>query len=320
EAQQFMQRLDEVQKMPASQALEVFDAGYDSSVHRKYNWTSLCGRKVPCDICSANHICGNGVKEAEEKCDDGPLNSDDAPDRCRLDCSLPKCGDSVTDVKKGEECDDGPGNSNKLPNACRVSCKRPSCGDRVIDSDLGETCDAGPANSDTAPNSCRTDCHLAFCGDSVMDRGEECDDGNAADGDGCSARCAVEEKEERIEVQCGNGVVDAGEECDTGQMNANVPDACRLSCRRPTCGDGIRDSNEECDDNNMASGDGCSAACLRELQLSLTKECGDGTIDEGEECDAGGQNANIPDACRSGCLFPVCGDGITDSGEQCDDG
>jgi len=30
------------------------------------------------------------------------------------------------------------------------------------------------------------------CGDGVLDEGEECDDGNTADGDGCSANCTVE--------------------------------------------------------------------------------------------------------------------------------
>jgi cysteine-rich repeat protein len=31
------------------------------------------------------------------------------------------------------------------------------------------------------------------CGDDVLDEGEECDDGNAEDGDGCSAACQSEE-------------------------------------------------------------------------------------------------------------------------------
>jgi cysteine-rich repeat protein len=32
-----------------------------------------------------------------------------------------------------------------------------------------------------------------FCGDDILDEGEECDDGNAEEGDGCSAACAIEE-------------------------------------------------------------------------------------------------------------------------------
>jgi cysteine-rich repeat protein len=30
------------------------------------------------------------------------------------------------------------------------------------------------------------------CGDGHLDEGEECDDGNTADGDGCSATCTYE--------------------------------------------------------------------------------------------------------------------------------
>jgi cysteine-rich repeat protein len=35
-----------------------------------------------------------------------------------------------------------------------------------------------------------------FCGDGILDPGEECDDGNNLDGDGCSADCDVEEEGE----------------------------------------------------------------------------------------------------------------------------
>ena len=33
---------------------------------------------------------------------------------------------------------------------------------------------------------------LCLCGDGADDPGEECDDGNVMDGDGCSAECTVE--------------------------------------------------------------------------------------------------------------------------------
>lgn len=52
-----------------------------------------------------------------------------------------------------------------------------------------EECDDGGANSDTAPDACRTDCRLPSCGDGVTDTGEDCDDGNFVDGDGCDPDC-----------------------------------------------------------------------------------------------------------------------------------
>ena len=49
--------------------------------------------------------CGDGIVGPGEQCDDGPDNSDTAPDACRTDCTSPTCGDGVVDA--GEQCDDG---------------------------------------------------------------------------------------------------------------------------------------------------------------------------------------------------------------------
>jgi len=49
------------------------------------------------------------------------------------------------------------------------------------------------------------------CGDSRLDPGEQCDDGNTVDGDGCSATCMRE-------AYCGDGTVDPGEACDDGGL------------------------------------------------------------------------------------------------------
>jgi len=97
------------------------------------------------------------------------------------------CGDGI---RQGyEECDDALANSDSLPNACRSNCTLPKCGDYAVDS--GEECDNYNLNSDEIPNACRRDCRLAHCGDGVLDNGEECDDKNADAFDGCHqcARC-----------------------------------------------------------------------------------------------------------------------------------
>ncbi len=98
------------------------------------------------------------------------------------------CGDGV--VQAGESCDEGPDNSDSAPDACRTDCRPATCGDDVVDS--GESCDEGASNSDRIANACRTDCREAGCGDGVIDHGESCDDGATVSGDGCSAACAVE--------------------------------------------------------------------------------------------------------------------------------
>jgi cysteine-rich repeat protein len=62
------------------------------------------------------------------------------------------------------------------------------------------------------------------CGDGVLDRGEQCDDGNAVDGDGCESSCTL--------PACGNRIRDVGERCDDGNL-ANG-DGCSAACTAST--------------------------------------------------------------------------------------
>ncbi len=73
-------------------------------------------------------VCGDGIMQSGEECDDGVANSDTIANACRTDCALPWCGDDVVDT--GEECDDGSSNSDAAPTACRLDCTEPAmCGD-----------------------------------------------------------------------------------------------------------------------------------------------------------------------------------------------
>jgi len=145
------------------------------------------------------------------------------------------------------------------------------------------------------------------CGNAALEPPEQCDDGNTASGDGCSATCATE----RIPA-CGDAILDAGEQCDDG--NASAGDGCRADCTRELCGDARLDPAEGCDDGNTAGGDGCSATCTTER----IPACGDAILDAGEQCDDG--NAAAGDGCRADCTAEACGDGRVDPGETCDDG
>jgi len=101
-----------------------------------------------------------------------------------------------------------------------------------------------------------------ICGNGSLDTGEQCDDGNSTDGDGCSAACSLE--------SCGDGVLDPSEECDDGNNVGN--DGCSAICTVEECGDGIIQGAEECDDGNSIDGDGCSADCLIEEDEGLAPE------------------------------------------------
>ena len=59
-----------------------------------------------------------------------------------------------------------------------------------------------------------------LCGDGVTDSGEDCDDGNRTNCDGCNAYCRTE--------TCGNGVIECEEACDDG--NTDDGDGCSSLC------------------------------------------------------------------------------------------
>jgi cysteine-rich repeat protein len=78
-----------------------------------------------------------------------------------------------------------PINNLELEYRVFISCTK--CGDGI--QDAGEECDDGNyANSDF----CSATCRDPFCGDGALDDGEACDDGNTQSGDGCSATCQSE--------------------------------------------------------------------------------------------------------------------------------
>ncbi|MCD6355842.1 MAG: hypothetical protein J7L66_01045, partial [Anaerolineaceae bacterium] len=72
------------------------------------------------------------------------------------------------------------------------------------------------------------------CGDGNLDPGEQCDDGNNLDGDGCSATCT-------IEPGCGNGILESGETCEVGE-GGDWGDCREGLCTY--CGDGNLDDGE----------------------------------------------------------------------------
>ncbi len=62
----------------------------------------------------------------------------------------------------------------------------------------------------------------AVCGNGVPELGEDCDDGNADDCDGCSRGCTV--------TGCGNGIVECDEQCDEGSANGTPGGFCTARC------------------------------------------------------------------------------------------
>jgi cysteine-rich repeat protein len=196
------------------------------------------------------------------------------------------------------------------------------------------------------------DCLLRLCGNGTLEplAGEQCDDGNRRNGDGCSSICTKEtavagvmtiaNAQAQLTVplpqgRCGDGTLNAGETCD--DRNVVAGDGCSPTCQLektappPRCGDGIVTIGEGCD----PPGRGCNAECRREVAEKCTSpdQCASGLCDQAGVC----QLCTSDDACASGRCTPngtcvpvttmvsavagysVCGDGVLSPPKECDD-
>ncbi len=281
-------------------------------------------------------VCGDGVIESPETCDDGN--------------SKPGDGCSGTCTKEPNFVCPTPGQP------CVASTTPAVCGDGKLEGDEG--CDLGGTNND-GTKGCDSTCQIvagwtctadgasctrnAYCGDGKVQStlAEQCDDGVNDGLHGCSTTCKIIIGYNcpptggacSLAVSCGNGIVDTGEECDD-HNNRNY-DGCSSKCLietgfncpstggacARTCGNSVLDSGETCDDGNFITGDGCSTTCQLEPSYTCPKVgspcvftpppppavCGNGKVETGESCDDG--NTTAGDGCSSTCA--------TESGWSC---
>ncbi|HEY2404602.1 MAG TPA: DUF4215 domain-containing protein [Polyangiaceae bacterium] len=198
-------------KLTAGNVYQIAVFQTERRVHGSSFELTLSGFNTAPSDCSPE--CGDAVVSAGEACDNGDktkhptltctgingaCNDDTAYNGCTTACLPgPHCGDGVTQMPD-EACDDGV-NTGAYPTAnptmpsCGPNCQPgPYCGDGVPQ--IGnEQCDDG-VNSG-AYGTCNPNCTFApHCGDGIvqMDQGEECDDQNNTNGDGCSSACKIE--------------------------------------------------------------------------------------------------------------------------------
>ena len=179
------------------------------------------------------------------------------------------------------------------------------------------------------------------CGNGKIDQGEQCDQGDLIDGDGCSSHCLCEPENlidgifftprENDEVLkpcagdlCGNDRVDLGEECDDGtpevidQAALQVGDTCE-QCLIRACGNGIVSFNsagvaEECDDGNTRDGDGCDRFCrIEDLDRDGVNNTNDNCINVANANQTDTDNDNQGDACDN----DDDNDGVNDPNDLC---
>jgi cysteine-rich repeat protein len=202
----------------------------------------------PCEKCPP--VCGDGVKQWPEHCDDGNKYNTDG---CLNTCKKASCGDDF--VWEGyEDCDGG--------DNCTEYCKfeEPCCGDGKVQK--GESCDDGNKyNTD----SCLNTCEHACCGDGFVWEGyEDCDGGEY-----CTESCEFEKP------YCGDGKVNQKwEHCDDG--NGKNTDGCLDTCKEAKCGDGfVWEGKEDCDGKEWWCTDTCKNKCKYDDDYDGVKNCED---------------------------------------------
>ncbi|EGR31186.1 hypothetical protein IMG5_116120 [Ichthyophthirius multifiliis] len=193
------------------------------------------GSNTSNDVCTK--LCGNGVRDIGEECDDGNTLSGDG---CSSDC----------EIEQDYYCENGSITSKDICTALLAICgdgrrhsteqcddEKQSLGCQTCQITKGYECKGGTTKT---ADKCKI-----ICGDGIKVKYEECDDGNTIAGDGCDQNCQIERN-----YVCTPSL-------DVFQESPSI-------CENK-CGNGQRDQNEECDDENTNNFDGCSEFCTIEL-------------------------------------------------------
>lgn len=98
---------------------------------------SLIAQSIPT---GQQMICGDGIVQDGEQCDDGSQNRNVSGARCRADCTSARCGDGVLD--SSEICDDG---NQSNGDGCDFFCN-------IEAGDPGITVIGSPTNTDDVIN------------------------------------------------------------------------------------------------------------------------------------------------------------------------
>jgi cysteine-rich repeat protein len=244
---------------------------------------------------AAEPICGDGVTEGLEQCDDGNnVDFDGCTTLCKFTCDGDQDCDDLNPCNGVEycsdehQCDSQPdlpdGESCGSDGSCIGGiCLPNACGDGITRGD--EECDDGDLNDD---NGCTREC-LFTCVSTDPDRdcsnldpcagAQVCSDKRHTCGGGApltnKSSCAIGDLSGWcmngvcVPQDCGDGKKGPSEECDEGADNGTAGSRCSIDCHTVECGNHVIEGEEQCDDGNLTNLDGCDATCKAEIAYRL---------------------------------------------------
>jgi cysteine-rich repeat protein len=297
----------------------------------------------PCGVQPA--VCGNGVVEDDEECDD---SNNTACDGCSQSCQFEGCGNGV--VECGEQCDDGP--SNGTPGAgCSATCQLIG-GIRYIPGSHTGTTGCFLEFAINNPNTPLTN-GFPNTTQKCVDGDPACDIDGATDGQCTFALGVCLNKDDTRLPACHSNAItkidirvpaplNPSDSVDSYNTSVFLPAVRALGPTVVTATttlafgspDPIRNHCSALAPFHVPHPPGASA--LRSVRVAASDDanhhmdnrvvlacypnnavCGNGSVELGEQCDDG--NTISCDGCSSNCKIE-CGNGVVDCGEQCDHG
>lgn len=295
-----------------------------------------CEQDEDCDdgnACNGEELCIDEVCYSGERAANGTACELEGKDDWLLcvegNCIASHCGDGIVDPRTDEECDDGNGiDGDGCEVGCTYSCSNDEhCGDGNVcngtercDEELHACVGGRPAEDGTSCGSNREcnagRCIQIGCGNGVLDEelGEECDDGNLDDADGCDSDCTwtCTSDEECDDSNVCNGA----ETCDL-ERNICIPGTNLVCDDRSDCTENLCDPLSGCY-YPVIDGDGDGYASVALGACGTDCNDGDATIYAGapELCDEKDNNCDgVIDETAPHWYVDCDGDGYAVAGD-----